>query len=109
MLNFYTLLLIFGWALINRKEFKEGKPLMRVMWTRGIRRKDGIGMRGNKRLICVYVAFMLLGAFPVVGVSVASAKTIYVPDNYTKIQWAVDNATAGDTIIVREHTPRTLM
>lgn len=27
--------------------------------------------------------------------------TIYVPDNYTKIQWAVDNATDGDTIIVR--------
>ena len=25
---------------------------------------------------------------------------IYVPDNYTKIQWAVDNATDGDTIIV---------
>jgi parallel beta-helix repeat protein len=31
-----------------------------------------------------------------------SSTTIYVPDNYTKIQWAVDNATAGDTIIVRD-------
>jgi len=29
----------------------------------------------------------------------ASAKRIYVPDNYAKIQWAVDNASAGDTII----------
>ena len=29
---------------------------------------------------------------------------IYVPDNYTTIQWAVDNATAGDTIIVRDDT-----
>jgi len=73
---------------------------MRVMWTRGIRRKDGIGMRGNKRLICVYVAFVLLGAFA----GAASTGTIYVPDNYTKIQWAVDNATAGDTIIVRPGT-----
>ena len=70
------------------------------MWTRGIRRKDEIGMRGNKRLICVYVAFVLLGAFA----GAASAGTIYVPDNYTKIQWAVDNATAGDTIIVRPGT-----
>lgn len=34
--------------------------------------------------------------------SVASAKTICVPDDYAKIQWAVDNATAGDTIIVRD-------
>ena len=30
--------------------------------------------------------------------------TIYVPDNYTKIQWAVDNASDGDTIIVRDGT-----
>jgi parallel beta-helix repeat protein len=27
-----------------------------------------------------------------------------VPDNYAKIQWAVDNATAGDMIIVRDGT-----
>ena len=30
--------------------------------------------------------------------------TWYVPDDYLKIQWAVDNATAGDTIIVRDGT-----
>lgn len=30
--------------------------------------------------------------------------TIYVPDDYTKIQWAVDNATEGDTIIVKSGT-----
>ena len=35
-------------------------------------------------------------------VGTASAGNICVPDNYTKIQWAVDNATAGDTIIVRD-------
>jgi parallel beta-helix repeat protein len=29
---------------------------------------------------------------------------IYVPDGYAKIQWAVDNASAGDTIIVRDGT-----
>jgi len=29
---------------------------------------------------------------------------IYVPDNYARIQWAVDNATAGDAIIVRDGT-----
>ncbi len=31
----------------------------------------------------------------------ASPKTIWVPDNYTKIQWAIGNATAGDTIRVK--------
>ncbi|HUV01899.1 MAG TPA: NosD domain-containing protein [Desulfobacteria bacterium] len=33
-----------------------------------------------------------------------SSNTIYVPDDYEKIQWAVDNASAGDTIIVRDGT-----
>ena len=57
-------------------------------------------MKVNKRLICVCVAFVLLCAF----VGVASARTIYVPDDYAKIQWAVDAASAGDTIIVRPGT-----
>ena len=48
------------------------------------------------------VAFVLLCAF--VGVALASATTIYVPDNYAKIQWAVDNASAGGTIIVSDGT-----
>ena len=39
-----------------------------------------------------------------VSVGSASAATIYVPENYAKIQWAVDNATAGDIIIVRNGT-----
>jgi pectin methylesterase-like acyl-CoA thioesterase len=33
-----------------------------------------------------------------------SSNTYYVPDNYEKIQWAVDNASGGDTIIVRDGT-----
>ena len=40
--------------------------------------------------------------FFVASVAVASAAMIYVPDDYAKIQWAADNATAGDTIIVRD-------
>lgn len=32
---------------------------------------------------------------------VSSTNEIYVPDDYAKIQWAVDNATIGDTIIVK--------
>jgi parallel beta-helix repeat protein len=31
-----------------------------------------------------------------------SSNTIYVPDDYATIQWAVDNAMVGDTIIVRD-------
>ena len=52
----------------------------------------------------ICVAFVLLCAFVGVGVALASATTIYVPDNYAKIQWAVDNASAGDTIIVSDGT-----
>ena len=33
-----------------------------------------------------------------------SSNTYYVPDDYEKIQWAVDNASDGDTIIVRDGT-----
>jgi parallel beta-helix repeat protein len=37
-------------------------------------------------------------------VSLSSNNTYYVPDNYAKIQWAIDNASAGDTIIVKSGT-----
>ncbi len=52
-------------------------------------------------------------AFLVVGVCVGAAfaaaaagvgVTIFVPDDYATIQWAVENASAGDTIVVREGT-----
>jgi len=58
-------------------------------------------MRGNTKhlVFSVCVAFVLC-AFA----SVASARTIYVPDDYAKIQWAVDSASAGDNIIVRPGT-----
>jgi len=36
--------------------------------------------------------------------NVKSSSIIYVPDEYAKIQWAVDNASAGDIIIVRDGT-----
>jgi len=50
------------------------------------------------KFVFTVFAFLVLTAFA----SVSEAKTIYVPDDYAKIQWAVDNATAGDTIIVRD-------
>ena len=62
------------------------------------------GMNTNVKYLVsgICVAFVLLGAFAGVSVALASATTIYVPNNYAKIQWAVDNATDGDTIIVRD-------
>ena len=48
----------------------------------------------------IFAVLFVVLAF--VSVGHASAATIYVPDTYTKIQWAVDNASAGDTIIVRD-------
>ena len=60
------------------------------------------GMNIKRLVFGICMAFVLLGAF--MGASVASAKTIYVPDDYGRIQWAVDNASAGDTIVVRDGT-----
>ncbi|RLG38803.1 MAG: hypothetical protein DRN91_01525, partial [Candidatus Alkanophagales archaeon] len=51
----------------------------------------------SKALLCLLLVLSFL-AFA----GVASARTIYVPDDYAKIQWAVDNASAGDTIVVRD-------
>lgn len=50
--------------------------------------------------VMVFMALISISVF----VGSASANTIYVPDNYEKIQWAVDNATIGSTIIVRDGT-----
>ena len=59
-------------------------------------------MTGNiKRFMFgICVAFVLLSAF----VGILSASTIYVPDNYTTIQTAVNAASLGDTIIVGDGT-----
>jgi parallel beta-helix repeat protein len=52
----------------------------------------------------ILIFAVLFTALAFVSVGCASATIIYVPDNYVKIQWAVDNAIAGDTIIVRDGT-----
>ena len=50
------------------------------------------------------VPIVLTILFLAVATAIASAATIYVPDDYPAIQAAVDNATAGDTITVRDGT-----
>jgi parallel beta-helix repeat protein len=55
-------------------------------------------------LVFAMVGSMLGGLPASVREAEASPGIIYVPDDYTKIQWAVDNATSGDTIIVRNGT-----
>ena len=72
------------------------------------------GMRKGKMLSKIFgIALVILAIFSICGAvpgivnieSVSgSSAIIYVPDDYTKIQWAVDNATSGDTIIVRDGT-----
>jgi parallel beta-helix repeat protein len=64
-----------------------------------IRRKV-IKMNAKRGIFFVGIALLVFCAF----VGTASAADIYVPDNHTKIQWAVDNASAGDTIFVRDGT-----
>ena len=50
----------------------------------------------GKLVFLVFASFLILTAFA----GFSAAKTIYVPDDYAKIQWAVDNATAGDMLFV---------
>lgn len=63
--------------------------------------------RSSKGLVTSALVLMLLVmAFSpnVAGRAETSPATIYVPDDYTTIQAAVDAASAGDTIIVRDGT-----
>lgn len=55
-------------------------------------------------LVSVMVGSMLGGLPVLVREAEASPGITYVPDDYAKIQWAVDNATSSDTIIVRDGT-----
>ena len=52
------------------------------------------------KFVLLFFVFLVLTALA----SVSAAKTIYVPDDYARIQWAVDSASIGDTIIVRDGT-----
>ena len=59
-----------------------------------------------RKFVFLVFAFLILNAFAGLILSafagVSAARTIYVPEDYARIQWAVDNASAGDTIIVRD-------
>jgi parallel beta-helix repeat protein len=50
------------------------------------------------------IAILFLTVLAFISCGTASASTIYVPADYAQIQWAVDNASEGDTIIVRDGT-----
>ena len=54
--------------------------------------------RGNFGKALIFAVLFATLAF--VSIGCASAATIYVPDDYAKIQWAIDKATAGETIMV---------
>jgi len=47
------------------------------------------------------VIFMLAISFVMTSFGCAGHDVIYVPDNYAKIQWAIDNASSSDIIILR--------
>ena len=58
--------------------------------------------RGNFGKALIFAVFFATLVF--VSIGCASAATIYVPDNFTTIQQAVNNATANEIIIVRDGT-----
>jgi|GEM_PF-3392735 len=50
----------------------------------------------------LYLILFSICAFVILTQSASAQSTIYVPDDYSKIQWAINNASAGDIIIVRD-------
>jgi parallel beta-helix repeat protein len=59
----------------------------------------------NEKTISIGITAILVICALVLTFGIANAAdTHYVPDNYAKIQLAVNNANAGDTIIVRDDT-----
>ena len=56
-----------------------------------------------KKINLIFVLAIAFALF-VCASGVVSATAYYVPDDHEKIQWAVDNASAGDTIIVSDGT-----
>ncbi len=49
-------------------------------------------------LLLLVILCSVLVSFPEMGIVKAEPKTIIVPDDYSSIQHAVDNAAEGDTI-----------
>ncbi len=60
-------------------------------------------MMGDKRaaIILVLVLCFVVVSIPQIGVVQTESKTIVVPDDYSNIQEAVDQASQGDTVFVR--------
>jgi pectin methylesterase-like acyl-CoA thioesterase len=65
-------------------------------------RKLKASMANMALLLSIFSAVSLV--FITMTVPTASAETIYVPDNYTTIQEAIDNADPGDIVYVRAGT-----
>jgi len=61
-----------------------------------------MGVRERPSVFRHSVIFVLAIGFIITSFGCAGHNVIYVPDDYAKIQWAIDNASAGDTIIVRD-------
>jgi parallel beta-helix repeat protein len=68
--------------------------------------KIALGILAISIVLAMVASGIVIGAGSVNNASNVSLSSaiIYVPDDYAKIQWAVDNATDGDTIIVRDGT-----
>ncbi|TSA57074.1 hypothetical protein D4R42_02290, partial [bacterium] len=62
-------------------------------------------MKKSVSLIVLLLLFsIVLVSFPQIKVRTAEPNTIVVPDDYSSIQEAIDNADEGDTIFVKKGT-----
>ena len=61
-----------------------------------------MGVRERPSVFRHSVIFVLAVSFVMTSFGCAGHDVIYVPDDYAKIQWAIDNASSGDIIILRD-------
>ena len=62
--------------------------------------KGGEQMRNKRGARVFSIIFFIIVVVSCSVVLCGAGRVIYVPDDYAKIQWAVNNASAGDTIII---------
>jgi parallel beta-helix repeat protein len=69
-----------------------------------MRKTDATLLRKHATLLLISIAIASMVIFPYFGIVNADSKTIVVPDDYSSIQDAINNADEGDTIFIKKGT-----
>ena len=61
-------------------------------------------MRKNATILLIALTMASIVILPYIGMGNAESNTIVVPDDYSSIQDAINNAVEGDTIFIKKGT-----